>query len=263
MAKQRGPHQLSGKINNLCYYTQKGVRGGLVRRINDGMSERLKVGEEFANTRRANSVFGMCSMFAGQIIAQLTLRDRNLWRADRQAYCTKKLFDFYKSQWQFGSGQPFPKGLSLSSTVNSMLNEISKNKLSDYLVPISSVFQVNETRYTYRLYLENLELVELCNKLGVQRLQFTLTRNTQIYVPYFDEDSNKFVTGEVIQSQERPYFYNWNIGDGPLELAMDYDLADDALNVAALYVAPVLSLIGGRPVFKNTGRIFQPINLYL
>lgn len=263
MAKQRGPHQLSGKINNLCYYTQKGVRGGLVRRINDGMSERLKVGEEFANTRRANSVFGMCSMFAGQIIAQLTTRESNLWRADRQAYCTKKLFDFYKSELQFGSGQPLPIGARLSFTVNSMLNEIAKNKLSDYLAPISSVFQVNETRYTYSLYFENLELVGLCNKLGVQRLQFTLTRNSQIFAPYFDEDSNKYIAGEVIHSEMRPFFYNWNMGDGPLELVMDYDLSDEALNVAALYVAPVLSLIGGRPVFKNTGRIFQPINLYL
>jgi hypothetical protein len=263
MAKQRGPHQLSGKINNLCYYTQKGVRGGLVRRINDGMSERLKVGEEFANTRRANSVFGMCSIFAGQIIAQLTIRDSNLWRADRQAYCTKKLFDFYKSELQLGSGQSFPIGARLSYTVNNMLNEISKNKLSDYLTPIRSVFQVNETRYTYSLFFAYPELVGLCNKFGVQSLQFTLTRNTQIYLPYTDEDSNKYIAGEVIQSEMRPYFYNWNIGDGPLEVTMDYDLSDEALNVAALYVAPVLYFIGGRPVFKNTGRIFQPINLYL
>lgn len=263
MAKQRGPHQLSGKINNLCYYTQKGVRGGLVRRINDGMSERLKVGEEFANTRRANSVFGMCSMFAAQIIAQLTSRGENLWRADRQSYCTKKLFDFYKSRRQLGSFLPFPLGFQLSSTVNRMLNDIAKNKLSDYLVPISSVFQVNETQYTHSFYFENLELVGLCNKLGVQSLQFTLTRNTQIYVPYVDEDPNKYIAGEVIQSQMRPFLYNWNIGDGPLEVTMDYDLADDALNIAAMYVAPVLYSIDGRPVFKNTGRIFQPINLYL
>ena len=68
MAKQRGIVHLSGRVDNLCYYQQKRVKGGLVRRLNQAMSERAKTGEEFENFRTANSYFGACSMCAGAML---------------------------------------------------------------------------------------------------------------------------------------------------------------------------------------------------
>lgn len=41
----------------MSYYRQAGVESGLVRKINEGMSSRVKTGDEFANTRLNNEEF--------------------------------------------------------------------------------------------------------------------------------------------------------------------------------------------------------------
>lgn len=69
MAKQRGTHQIAGKVNNLVYYEQKYIKGGLIRRQNEAMSSRLKEDVVFENTRMANSLFGACLMMSGAILS--------------------------------------------------------------------------------------------------------------------------------------------------------------------------------------------------
>lgn len=78
MAKQSGIHQLRGKVGNMKYYRMKGVQDGLVQSINEGMSERVKNGAEYANTRRNNNEFGMAASTAGASIKSLSLRWRYL-----------------------------------------------------------------------------------------------------------------------------------------------------------------------------------------
>lgn len=71
MAKQSGIHQLRGKVGEHSYYRQTGVSSGLVRSINQGMSARVKTGEEYANTRLNNAEFGAAGSVAavlGQLI---------------------------------------------------------------------------------------------------------------------------------------------------------------------------------------------------
>lgn len=58
MAKQSGLHQIRGKVGEHSYYKQTGVSGGLIRSINQGLSARVKNGEEYANTRLNNQEFG-------------------------------------------------------------------------------------------------------------------------------------------------------------------------------------------------------------
>lgn len=71
MAKQSGLHQIRGKIGEHSYYRQTGVSSGLIRSINQGMSARVKTGEEYTNTRLNNREFGAaCNVAAllGQMV---------------------------------------------------------------------------------------------------------------------------------------------------------------------------------------------------
>ena len=65
MAKQSGLHQIRGKVGEHSYYRQTGVSSGLIRSINQGMSERVKTSEEYANTRLNNSEFGAAANVSG------------------------------------------------------------------------------------------------------------------------------------------------------------------------------------------------------
>lgn len=65
MAKQSGLHQIRGKVGEHSYYRQTGVSSGLIRSINQGMSERVKTSEEYANTRLNNTEFGAAGNVAG------------------------------------------------------------------------------------------------------------------------------------------------------------------------------------------------------
>lgn len=64
MAKQSGIHQLRGKVGEHSYYRQTGVNAGLVRQINQGMSERVKTDAAYANTRLNNAEFGQAGRIA-------------------------------------------------------------------------------------------------------------------------------------------------------------------------------------------------------
>lgn len=65
MAKQSGLHQIRGKVGEHSYYKQTGVSTGLIRSINQGMSSRVKNGDEYANTRLNNNEFGAAASIAG------------------------------------------------------------------------------------------------------------------------------------------------------------------------------------------------------
>lgn len=65
MAKQSGIHQLRGKVGEHSYYRQTGISTGLMRSINQGLSQRVKTSEEYANTRLNNTEFGAAANVAG------------------------------------------------------------------------------------------------------------------------------------------------------------------------------------------------------
>lgn len=72
MAKQSGLHQIRGKVGEHSYYRQTGISSGLIRSINQGMSARVKNGEEYANTRLNNAEFGAAANTAG-LLGQLII----------------------------------------------------------------------------------------------------------------------------------------------------------------------------------------------
>lgn len=72
MAKQSGLHQIKGKVGEHSYYRQTGVSGGLIRSINQGLSDRVKNAPEYANTRLNNAEFGAACNVAA-ILGQLVI----------------------------------------------------------------------------------------------------------------------------------------------------------------------------------------------
>lgn len=248
MAKQRGPHQLSGKINNLCYYTQKGVRGGLVRRINDGMSERLRVGEEFANTRRANSVFGMCSMFAGQIFGLFNARQIFLFRADRQSIFTKRLFEYYKVNFGFDSNSSFGISKKFLLYLCQTFDEVVKNKFSNYFKPIASLYVSENLDFEFVFLLRKEELTDYCYRNNLLGVRISIDGVYNMYPPYRDSSEGSFELGEINFPTGRPRSIVWRLGDDDLEISSQMYLFDDSINLAFITLQPVVKFIGDRTI---------------
>lgn len=96
MAKQSGLHQLKGKVDGYSYYRQSGVKAGLMRRINEGMSSRVKTSAEFANTRLNNSEFGNAADVAKVIASVITPKFRPMFLNFSQAKLTKSVLSLIK-----------------------------------------------------------------------------------------------------------------------------------------------------------------------
>lgn len=64
MAKQSGIHQLKGKVGSMSYFQMAGVTDGIVRRIPEGLSSRVKNDEVYANTRLNNDEFTRAAQLA-------------------------------------------------------------------------------------------------------------------------------------------------------------------------------------------------------
>lgn len=238
MARQRGPHQLSGKINNLCYYEQKGIRGGLVRRINEAMSERVKSAPEFANTRNANSRFGMCSMYAGQMFSIFPSRLDFLHKYDRQAILTKALKECYDAQHGIDKGKTFVNDTTLVYSINNAFNRLVKNKVTDFFpikfngpfVPTSS----NEVKVDI---IENI--VENAAKLlECDGFIFSLSGNIGFYPPQYNSETNKYTAVSPDISNQVNLNYSWKKGDGDVVFGADMNHIDDGINIFYLSIIP-------------------------
>ena len=96
MAKQSGLHQIKGKVDGYAYYRQSGVKTGLMRRINEGLSSRVKNGAEFANTRLNNAEFGNGADVAKVAASLIVPKYRPMFLNFSQAKLTKSILALIK-----------------------------------------------------------------------------------------------------------------------------------------------------------------------
>lgn len=101
MAKQKGIHQLKGKVGGMSYYQQSGVTDGLVRRIPEGLSSRVKTADEYANTRLNNDEFKNANAIATWAFRAVPNRKASMMRRFALAEMTKSALEFVKG----GTGQ--------------------------------------------------------------------------------------------------------------------------------------------------------------
>lgn len=92
MAKQSGLHQIKGKVGEFSYYKSAGVNGGLIRSINQGLSERVKNGEEYANARLNNQEFAAAANVAGLLGKMVIPKFRPMILPFSQSRMAKGLF---------------------------------------------------------------------------------------------------------------------------------------------------------------------------
>lgn len=97
MAKQKGIHQLKGKVGGMSYYQQSGVTDGLVRRIPEGLSGRVKTGDEYANTRLNNDEFKNGNAMATFAFRAVPNRKASMMRRFAIAEMTKSALEFIKA----------------------------------------------------------------------------------------------------------------------------------------------------------------------
>lgn len=97
MAKQRGIHQIRGKVGDMSYYSQSGVNGGLIRSINAGMSDRVKSADEYVNTRLNNAEFGQAGRAAAVLIKAITPKYRPMFVNMAQSKSLKLMLENIKT----------------------------------------------------------------------------------------------------------------------------------------------------------------------
>lgn len=131
MAKQSGLHQIRGKVGEHSYYRQTGVSSGLIRSINQGMSARVKTGEEYANTRLNNAEFGAACNVAGLLGQLIVPKFRPMVLPFSQSKLAKELLRLARQNTE-DWGQRTLSGDQVSQICDA-LNATSKRNLDDFM----------------------------------------------------------------------------------------------------------------------------------
>lgn len=131
MAKQSGIHQIRGKVGEHSYYRQTGVSSGLIRGINQGLSSRVKTGDEYANTRLNNAEFGAACNVAGLLGRTVTPKYRPMVLPFSQSIMAKKILELAKAHPGFW-GQ---RVVTADDTpeLAQIVSDTSKLKVADYM----------------------------------------------------------------------------------------------------------------------------------
>lgn len=132
MAKQSGIHGIRGKINGVSYYSSKNG-GQLIRKINEGMSSRVKTAKEYANTRLNNAEFGAAGSLAGAIVRPISQR----WRFILDSIATGKLVKAIKAAMMQDIASPWGERvvpLTEMAHLQDVFNGFSKNEMPQEVV---------------------------------------------------------------------------------------------------------------------------------
>lgn len=136
MAKQSGLHQIRGKVGEHSYYSQSGVSSGLIRKINQGMSQRVKTDEAFANTRLNNAEFGQGCRVAACLIQHITPKFRTMLLTFAQSKAAKKVVERIKDDTTHNWGERTYYDTTGEIT-SKILNSLAKRNFSDLGLTIS------------------------------------------------------------------------------------------------------------------------------
>jgi hypothetical protein len=246
MAKQRGIHQISGKVNNLCYYEQKYVRGGLIRRINEAMSGRLKTDPVFERTREANSLFGMCSLLSSSFFEAFGSGRREMLYPSVHAKFTAALLKLCKVNGpvSYGSGFPTIFGATIGAAIYfNSYGRNSRSPLFSFFTPNYEDLPVNDENIREVTIPGNV-IEDFCKKHGANRLWYSVYDTFSIGTPFFSEDVGKYLKYGYIRTID---FLNrkYNFGDGDLKIPIVPRGTPLELNYVLVVLQPVISGPGG------------------
>lgn len=160
MAKQRGLHQLRGKVGGYSYYKQKYVEGGLVRSIDENLSNRVKTAPEYENTRLNAEEFKCAAHDVGAILKAMPLKPRYVLNPFAQANLVKAVLPLIKQDASALWGR---RNVPVSGFPNivAAINKLTKN-------PLNALFDVETfiEDSTYKVALTAKPVLDYLNAIG-------------------------------------------------------------------------------------------------
>lgn len=141
MAKQSGLHQIRGKVGEHSYYRQTGVESGLIRSINQGLSERVKTDQAYVNTRLNNAEFGQACKIAARMIQYITPKFRPMILPFSQSKMAKLILEQIKVSNGAWGQRNFtdPQG----EVSSSLLSTLAKNNFDEYGLTLTNDQETN------------------------------------------------------------------------------------------------------------------------
>lgn len=130
MAKQSGLHQIKGKVGEHSYYRQSGVESGLIRSINQGLSERVKTDQAYVNTRLNNAEFGQACKIAARLVQYITPKFRPMILPFSQSKMAKLILEQIKVSSGAWGQRNFTDPTGEVSAP--LLSSLAKNNFDEY-----------------------------------------------------------------------------------------------------------------------------------
>lgn len=196
MAKQSGLHQIRGKVGEHSYYRQTGVSSGLIRAINQGMSARVKNGEEYANTRLNNLEFGAACNAAGLLGQLIVPKYRPMVLPFSQSKLAKELLRLARQNTEEWGHRTLSS--DQVSQICDALNATSKRNFDEFAS--ASVTRSSATKGSVSLRISGEQCTSMLS-LGIDNL-FVDAR-------VYDLATGKF--NDVVKEMATGYFYTKDV----------------------------------------------------
>lgn len=223
MAKQSGLHQLKGKVDGYSYYRQSGVNAGLMRRINEGMSARVKSSEEFANTRLNNSEFGNAADVAKVLASVIVPKFRPMFLNFSQAKLTKSLLSLIKQ----ATGNWGQRALAATDVqaICDGVNLLAKNDFNEFCANFRSTAGEGQGDTSYNLAFD-ADVKNNLAAIGADGVRASVKCLT-IYAGQYDSDIHAYV--KSISKIEASQTEDYDASSMPTTLTDDTSVAPDSI----------------------------------
>lgn len=158
----------------MSYYKQSGVTDGLLRSINQGMSSRVKTGDEYANTRLNNAEFGLAGRIAGVFGNIVSPKWRPMFLAFSQSKMAKAILEIIKADNTAGTtwgtrGVPQANFAAALQSLNMLAKNDVRNIATDVTLTAGSTTQPGRAAVSITIAL-NPNVVSLLAGYGATRM---------------------------------------------------------------------------------------------
>ena len=249
MPKQRGVYQIAGRINDLVYYEQKYIKGGLIRRQNLAMGDRVKNDAVFEGTRVANSLNGGCMMMAAALLDVAGRRESLMQIPSRISRLTASILRMYETE--NGPDKIANIDLSKYSPYEFIVatDLVAKNQLSEWFPTIPRVIKNVERGGNIEITLSSYLLETYCKASGVQSCQIEIMGASNIGESVKDTYTEKFTAPTIIKERVIGGG-NWILGRPDLTLTARAGDYESGFTCIYIMVLPRISGAGSTARFK-------------
>ena len=246
MAKQSGLHQIRGKVGEHSYYRQTGVASGLIRSINQAMSNRVKVDEAFANTRLNNSEFGGACNVAGLLGKLIIPKFRPMILPFSQSKMAQSILELARQS-------SLPWGARVVQAADtpelcSILTSMSKRALTDFL---SVDLSYDEGTTAVMEYSYTAAQASLMASLGINKLEIKVL-SYDVATGKYNSVDNKIQKGYIRERGSADVSEVIVAGEGGTN-SEDYTVSASFTPTPELYTGHRITIVEVLPIRSVSG----------